>query len=150
MEKCRRMTRPQFMSKTWTYSWQWKSSRTRQQCYRSESFAMKTGIPTNGSTVKNHISLWTKFGLFATLRTSFLSWFQACQVLPLDLHNFKDTCETEESFSPSSPTVDDLFVRSRTGRCDSQWHLSSVSVWICWWQIREFWGNPSQQNPENK
>ena len=29
-----------------------KSSRTRQQYYRSESFAMKTGIPTNGSMVK--------------------------------------------------------------------------------------------------
>ena len=29
---------------------------------RSESFAMKTGIPTNGSMVKNHISLKTGFG----------------------------------------------------------------------------------------
>ena len=29
-----------------------KSSRTRQQYYRLESFAMKTGIPTNGSMVK--------------------------------------------------------------------------------------------------
>ena len=27
-----------------------------------ESFAMKTGIPTNGSMVKNHISLKTGFG----------------------------------------------------------------------------------------
>ena len=33
-----------------------KSSRTRQQFYRSESFAMKTDILMNGSTVKNHIS----------------------------------------------------------------------------------------------
>ena len=39
-----------------------KSSRTRQQYYRSESFPMKTGIPTNGSMVKNHISLKTGFG----------------------------------------------------------------------------------------
>ena len=29
---------------------------------RSESFAMQTGIPTNGSMVKNHISLKTGFG----------------------------------------------------------------------------------------
>ena len=50
------------------------------------AFAMKTGIPTNGSMVKNHISLKTEFGLFVTQRTSFLSWFQACQVLPLHLH----------------------------------------------------------------
>ena len=45
---------------------------------------MKTGIPTNGSMVKNHISLRTEFGLFAIRRTSFRSWFQAChRVLPL-------------------------------------------------------------------
>ena len=37
------------MSKNWIYSWQWKSSRTRQQCYRSESFAMKTDTQTSGS-----------------------------------------------------------------------------------------------------
>ena len=46
-------------------------------------------ILMNGSTVKNHISLRTEFGLFATQRTSFLSWFQACQVLPLDLHQLQ-------------------------------------------------------------
>ena len=39
-----------------------KSSRTRQQYCRSESFAMKTSIPTNGSMGKNHISLKTGFG----------------------------------------------------------------------------------------
>ena len=33
---------------------------TCQQSYRSESFAMQTGVPTNGSMVKNHIS--TRFG----------------------------------------------------------------------------------------
>ena len=54
-----------------------KSSRTRQQYCRSESFAMKTGIPTNGLLVKNHISLRTEFGLFVTQRTSFQSWFLA-------------------------------------------------------------------------
>ena len=47
---------------------------------------MKTDILMNGSTVKNHISLKTVFGYNATRRTSFLSWFQACQrVLPLVL-----------------------------------------------------------------
>ena len=35
---------------------------TRQQYCRLESFAMKTGIPTNGSMVKNHISLKTGLG----------------------------------------------------------------------------------------
>ena len=51
--------------------------------YRSERFVMKTDIFMNGSTVKNHISLKTGFGHNATRRTSFRSWFQACQrVLP--------------------------------------------------------------------
>ena len=46
-----------------------KVSRTRQQYYRSESFAMKTDILMSGSTVKNHISLKTGFGYSATQRT---------------------------------------------------------------------------------
>ena len=39
-----------------------KVSITHQQYHRSESFSMKTGIPRNGSMVKNHISLRTEFG----------------------------------------------------------------------------------------
>ena len=42
-------------------------------------------IPTNGSMVKNHTSFKTGSGFHAIRRTSFLSWFQACQVRPLDL-----------------------------------------------------------------
>ena len=86
MEMCRRMKRLQCMSKNWTYSWLWKSSKTRQQFYRLESFAMKTDTRMSGSTIKNHISLKMVFGYNATRRTSFLSWFQARQrVLPLVL-----------------------------------------------------------------
>ena len=40
---------------------------------------MKTDILLNGPMVKNHISLETGFGYNVTRRTSFLSWFQACQ-----------------------------------------------------------------------
>ena len=47
---------------------------------------------------KTHISLRTEFGSFATRRTSFQSWFQACQVLPRYLINFTNTFETGESF----------------------------------------------------
>ena len=72
-----------FMSKNWVFSWQWKSSRTRQQSYRQESFAMNTDTHMSGSTVKNHISLKTGFGYNATRRTSFQSWFLVDQrVLP--------------------------------------------------------------------
>ena len=42
-------------------------------------------ILLNGSMVKNHISFYTGFGYSATRRTSFLSWFQACQIRLLDL-----------------------------------------------------------------
>ena len=86
MKKCRRMKRPQCTSKNWIYSWLWKSSKTRQQSFRSESFAMKTDTLMSGSTVKNRISLKTGFGYSATRRTSFRSWFQAWhRVLPLVL-----------------------------------------------------------------
>ena len=46
-------------------------------------------ILMSGSTVKNHISLRTEFGLSATQRTLFLSWFQACQVHLLDRHQLQ-------------------------------------------------------------
>ena len=72
---------------------------------------MKTGIPTNGSMVKNHISLKTGFGFPATRRTSFLLGFQACQIRLLDLTHqpqghFQDGsyCSTSSSSSSSSPT----------------------------------------------
>ena len=61
----------------------------RQQCCRSESFAIKTDILMNGSMVKNHISLKTWLGFPAIRKTSFLLWFQACQVRPLDLHQLQ-------------------------------------------------------------
>ena len=64
-------------------SWQWKSSRIRQQFHRSESFAMNTDTLTIGSTDKKHISSTTVFWYSAIRRSSFRSWFQACQrVLP--------------------------------------------------------------------
>ena len=48
--------------------------------------AMNMDILTNGSTVKNHISLKTAFQYSATRRTSFRSWFLVChRVLPLVL-----------------------------------------------------------------
>ena len=40
------------MSKNWIYSWQWKSSRIRQQFYRWDSFAMNMDTCTSGSTVE--------------------------------------------------------------------------------------------------
>ena len=56
--ECKRMKRQLCMSK----SWLWKSSITRQQYCRSESFAMKMGIRSYGSVVQNRISIKTGFG----------------------------------------------------------------------------------------
>ena len=56
---------------------------------RLESFAMKTGIPTNGSMVKKPHLIKTGFGYLAIRTTSFLLWFQAYQVRPLDLHRLQ-------------------------------------------------------------
>ena len=69
-----------------------------QQYYRSESFAMKTGIPTNGSMVKNHISLKTGFGYPTIRRTSFLCGSRLVKFIFWIVINFKDTFKTGESF----------------------------------------------------
>ena len=120
------------MSKNWIYSWLWKSSVTGQQNCRSESFAMKTDTPTNGSMVKNHISLKTGFGYLAIRRTSFLSWFQACQVLPLHLHQLYGHHMKQESHSSSSdssspsPTVSEIPVREKEDAPNSD--ISPVPV----------------------
>ena len=124
MEKCRRMKRPQFMSKNWIYSWQWKSSRIRQQFYRSESFAMNTDTLMNGSTVKKHISLKTVFGYSATQNISFRSWFLVCQrVLPPSLPSSTSMTPsrqeidhpTSSSSSSTSPTMTSSTVSSDSG-----------------------------------
>ena len=94
---------------------------------------MKTGIPMNGSMVKNHISLRTGFELFAIPRTLFPSWSQACPVLPLDHHQPSRTPLKQESHSsssssssPSSPTVGELSVREREDVTNSD--ISPVPV----------------------
>ena len=45
MEKCRRMKSTQCTSKNWIYSWQWKSSRIRQQSYRSRGTSFPIVVP---------------------------------------------------------------------------------------------------------
>ena len=66
MLKCRRMKSPQFLSKNWIYSWQWKSSKTLQQYHRLESFAMKT----DKSFLKTNINPWSCIPGVCTQRQS--------------------------------------------------------------------------------
>ena len=72
------------MSENWVYSWQWKSSRIRQQFYRQESFAMNMDTHMSGSTVKNQILLKKRYFEYSVIRKiSYQSWFLVYQrVLP--------------------------------------------------------------------
>ena len=93
---------------------------------------MITDILMNGSTFKNHISLKTVFGYSATPRTSFLSWFQACQIRPLDLTHqlrghFQDRGVITQHLLPSSSrTVSEIQTREREDRIESD--ISPVTV----------------------
>ena len=132
MEKCRRTKRPQFTSKNWIYSRQWKSSRIRQQSYRSESFAMNTDTLTSGSTVTNHISFKTVFGCSATRRTSFRSWFLVCQRVPTLMTPSRQEIDHPTSSSSSStwPTTtvsSDSETRAREDLCGIDSYPVSVS-----------------------
>ena len=81
---------------------------------------MKTGIPTNGSVVKNHISLKTGFGLFATERTSFpivvpglSSSSSGSSSTSRTFMKQESRSPSSSSSSPSSPIVGDMSVRER-------------------------------------
>ena len=82
--------------------------------------------------VKNHISLKTGFGYPAIRRTSFLLWFQACQVRPLDLHRLqrhlrdRSHSSSSSSTSSSSPTVSEIQSQERGDRIESD--ISPVQV----------------------
>ena len=143
MQKCRRMEKPQFTSKNWIYSWQLKSSKTRQQYCRLESFAMKTDILVNGSTVKNHISSKTGLGFPATLRT----WFLVVPGLSNSSSGSDSSTSTEShcstfSSSSSSPTVSDIWTRERLNAethtpvllMNHLWSLRLRQLWI-WYSV---------------
>ena len=95
---------------------------------------MKADIPTNGSMVKNHISSKTGFGYLAIRRTSFLLWFQACQVRPLDLHRLqrhlqdRSHSSSSSSASSSSPTVSEIQIREREDGINSDTSPVPVST----------------------
>ena len=58
----------------------------------------------------------TGFGLFAIRKTSFLSWFQACQVLPRHLHQLHGNLWNRRVICiilTFSPTVGEMSVRER-------------------------------------
>ena len=81
---------------------------------------MKTDILTNGSTVKNHISIKTGLGFSATRRTSFLlssssSGSSSTSTTPLRQESHSSS---SSSTSSSSPTVSENQTREREDRID--------------------------------
>ena len=88
---------------------------------------MKTGIPTNGSMVKNHISLRTEFGLFVTQRTFVpivvpgltSSSSTSSSSLRTPFKQESHSSSSSSSSSPSSPTIGDMSVREREDAPDS-------------------------------
>ena len=69
---------------------------------------MNTDILTNGSTDKNHISFKTVFGYKATRRTSFRSWFLACQ------RSSSSSFPSSTSKTPSKQEIDHPTSSSRS------------------------------------
>ena len=125
MEKCKRMKRQLGMSKNWVYSSLWKSSITRQQYCRLESFAMKTGIPTIGSMVKNHISLKNGIRIICNTENFFPIVVPGLSSSSSGSSSTLRTSMKQESHSPSSsssspsPTVSENHTREQEGRIDS-------------------------------
>ena len=133
---------PQFMSKNWVYSWLLKVIEYPQQCYRSESFAMKTDILMSGSTVKNHISLETGLGYNVIRRTSFRSWVQACHRVPHPVLILQPQWHLQESVtilhlpqaraSPTTTVSSDSETRER-GRLEwNRFSSSNCVKFTCW------------------
>ena len=115
------------------YSWLWKSSITRQQCYRSESFAMKTDIPTNGSMVKkphrirNGIRIICNTENFVPIVVPGLSSSSSGSSSTWRTPSRQESpSSSSSSSSPSSPTVGEIPVREREDATNSD--ISPVPV----------------------
>ena len=94
---------------------------------------MKTGVPTNGSMVKNHISLKTGFGHFA-IRKNFVlvvvpgltsSSSGSSSVLRTSMKQESHSSSSSSS-SSSSPTVSEIQIREREDGINSD--ISPVPV----------------------
>ena len=56
MARCKQEKKPQYLSKNWTFSWQWCFSKKHPQFFHLGRSARIMGIPTTGPVVKNQIS----------------------------------------------------------------------------------------------
>ena len=59
--------------KNWIYSWHWKSSKIRQRCCCSESFARVTDIHMSAPMIEDHVSLKTVITYNVIRKTTYRS-----------------------------------------------------------------------------
>ena len=94
------------------------------------SFSMKTGTPTNGSMVKNHISLKTEFGYtenFVPFVVPGLSSSSSGSSSTSQTPSRQESHSSSSSLASSfSPTVSEIQTREREDRIDSD--ISPVQV----------------------
>ena len=122
MVKCRRMKRQQCMSQNWTYSWLWKSSKTRQQSFLSESFAMNTDIRVDQrSKTTSYQKRYSDTVQHGELRSDRGSWFINEFFLKLALFNVP----TSSSSSSTSPTMTSSTVSNKSVVRQKRWDLDS-------------------------
>ena len=131
MEKCRRMKRQRCMSKNWIFL-DWKSSITHQLYCRSESFAMKTGIPTMDQWSKT-TSHWDGIRIICNTENFYSivvpglsssssgSWSTSKKPSRQESHS-----SSSSSTSSPSPTESEIQTRERKGQTESD--ISPVCV----------------------
>ena len=137
MVKCKRMKRQRCMSKNWAYSWQWKSSRTRQQYCRS---AMKTGIPTNGSMSKT-TSHWERDSNNSIQRTSFIIVVPGLSSSSSGSSSTLRTSMKQESRSSSSSSSSSPYNWQNSGSITGRWN---------WWtSVDDRSGQPNKTQANN-
>ena len=101
---------------------------TRQKYYRSVSFAMKTGIPTNGSLIKKGIRIICNTENFVPIVVPGLtsSSSTSSSSLRTPIKQESQSSSSSSSSSPSSPSVRDMSVREREN--ESNRDISPVPV----------------------
>ena len=118
------------MSKNWSCSWQWISSKIHQQCSRSENSAKNTDIITSGPVVNFH-SLWKWAEGFASVEEIICrSFSQGCQP-------GSSSSTTNTSTTTSSQYAGDSTFRPAVTRSQS----TSGKALGDQWQFRKRWGH---------
>ena len=131
--KCKRMKRQRCMSKNWIYSWLWKSSKTRQQYCRLESFAMKTDIFfewINGQKphlIQKAIRIPCNTENFVPIVVPGLPSSSSGSSSTSKTPSRQEShCSSSSSSSSSSPTVSEIQTRKREDQTESD--ISPVHV----------------------